>query len=389
MNHRGRLLVLAVSVAIVAFVAVGGFMNRAMAARGGSFQHLRIFDDVVSLISNNYVEQVDLDKLMHGAMHGLADGLDPDTAYLDTAQTAAFEKGAALQSGRTGIELTRQYYLRVIAARDGSPAARAGLQPGDHIRAIDGQSTRDTSVYEGIRLLAGEPGTTVHLTVLRGNAADPHEIELTREALKDIRVTGRMAAPGTGYLRVPAFGAETADQVRREASALQKAGATRLVIDVRGNAFGSMESGLPAARLFVKSGTLAYRQDRGQEKEEVEVPAGAASLDLPVVVLTDNGTAGAAELFAGALQGNRRAQIVGERTRGRAAQQRLVKLPDGSSLLLTHLFYLSPGGGSIHEKGLVPDVAVSQPDVEFGQPAPTGDPILEKALDSFETRQAA
>ena len=132
---------------------------------------------------------------MHGAMHGLADGLDPDSAYLDAAQVKVLEKGDLGGSGQTGLELTRQYYLRVIAARDGSPAARAGLMPGDYIRAIDGQSTRDTTVYEGLRLLRGKPGTKVHLTVLRGNAAEPHEIDLVREELPRWRCKSDMPLP--------------------------------------------------------------------------------------------------------------------------------------------------------------------------------------------------
>ena len=137
MTRPGRAVVLAVSLSIVVFAAIGGFMGRAMAARdeGSSYEHLRIFEDVVSLISNNYVEDVDIDKVMHGAMHGLADGLDPDSAYLDAKQVGQVETKESLGSGQTGIELTRQYYLRVIAARDGSPAAKAGLQPGDYIRA--------------------------------------------------------------------------------------------------------------------------------------------------------------------------------------------------------------------------------------------------------------
>lgn len=382
MNRRGRALVLAVSMSIVLFAAIGGFMSRAMAAReeGSSYEHLRIFEDVVSLITSNYVEDVDLDKVMHGAMHGLADGLDPDSAYLDVKQVGAYEKNDPLAGGQTGIELTRQYYLRVIAARDGSPAARAGLQPGDYIRAIDGQSTRDTSVFEGTRLLRGQPGTKVRLTVLRGNAADPHDVELTREELPALAVTSRIAAPGAGYLRVAEFGRNTDDQIKSEVASLQKAGATRLIIDLRGNAFGEVESGLAAARLFVSSGTLAYRQDRGKEKEAVAAASADGGIGLPVTLLTDNGTAGAAELFAGALQGNKRADLIGERTRGRAARQKLVRLPDGSGLLLTHMFYLLPGGGAIHEKGLVPDVAVEQPTWDFGQTPPTGDPILEKAL---------
>ncbi|MCC7127024.1 MAG: S41 family peptidase [Acidobacteria bacterium] len=390
MTRRGRSIVLAISLPIVLFTAVGGFMARTMAAReDASYQHLRIFEDVVTLINNNYVEEIDVDKIMHGAMHGLADGLDPDTAYLDVAQAAQFEKGEALSAGQTGIELTRQYYLRVIAAREGSPAAKAGLQPGDYIRGIDGVSTRDTSVFEGTRLLRGKPGTTVRVTVLRGNAADPHDIELTREQLAPLDVNSRMAVSGTGYVRVPEFNKTTADQIKREATALQKAGATRLIIDVRGNAFGDIEAGLQSARLFVASGTLAYRQDRDKEKEPIAAVKGDGAITLPVTVLTDNGTAGAAELFAGALQGNRQAQLIGERTRGRAARQKLVKLPDGSALLLTHLFYLLPGGGAIHEKGLVPDVAVEMPTIEFGQTPSTADPILEKALEDSAAKKAA
>lgn len=389
MNRRGRLFVLAFSIGIIAFAVIGGFMSRAAAARQDGYQSLAIFDDVVTLITNNYVEDVDMDKVMKGAMHGLADGLDPDSAYLDPEQVGAFESGSAAGAAQVGLELTRQYYLRVIAARDESPAARAGLMPGDYIRAIDGQSTRDTSVFQGMRMLAGKPGTEVRLTVLRGNAAEPHDITLTREALPAARVTSRSVAPGVGLIRVPAFGKTAADEIKSEVASLSKNGATRLLIDLRGTAFGETEAGLAAARLFVPKGTLAFRQARGQEKEPIAAASGDGTITQPVVILTDRGTSGAAELFASALHGNTRATLVGERTLGRAARQKLVKLPDGSGLLLTNLFYLAPGGGAIHEKGLTPDVAVDSPDVEFGQAAAEKDPVLEKAIESFNEKKAA
>ena len=205
MKVRGRVLVLAVSLPVIAFAVIGGFIGKAM-AREDSYQYLRIFEDVVTLIVSNYVEEVDVDKVMHGAMHGLADGLDPDSAYLNTEQVKTLDKADSTGAGETGLEITRQYYLRVIAARDGSPAARAGLMPGDYIRAIDGQSTRDTSVYEGQHLLRGKAGSRVSLTVLRGNAAEPHVLELVREDLPSAPVKGRIAAPGVGYLRVAEFG---------------------------------------------------------------------------------------------------------------------------------------------------------------------------------------
>jgi carboxyl-terminal processing protease len=385
MKSRGRLLVLMISVPVLAFAVVGGFMGRAMAQQE-SYQFLRIFEDVVTLIVNNYVEEVQPDKVMRGAMHGLADGLDPDSAYLDAEQVKVFERNESLASGRTGLEITRQYYLRVVAALDGSPAARAGLRPGDYIRAIDGQSTRDTSVYQGARLLAGKPGTKVTLTVLRGNAAEPHSVELTREVLPPAPVKGRLVQPGIGELRIAEFGKTTADQIRSEVATLAKGGATHLVIDLRGSAFGEVESGLAAARLFVPSGTLVYRQERGKSKDAVAAASGDGSITLPVAVLADNGTSGAAELFAAALAGNKRAALVGERTLGRAARQRLVRLPDGSAMLLTHLLYLTPAEAVINEKGLSPDVAVEQPDIEFGQPAPTPDVTLDRAIEHLKTR---
>jgi carboxyl-terminal processing protease len=385
MKSRGRLSILLVSIPVLAFAVVGGFMGQAI-ARQESYQYLRIFEDVVTLIMNNYVEEVQVDKVMQGAMHGLADGLDPDSAYLDVNQIKTFEKSDVVGSGRTGLELTRQYYLRVIAARDGSPAARAGLRPGDYIRAIDGQSTRDTSVYEGMRLLAGKPGTKVTLAVLRGNAAEPHQAELVREELGPAAVRGRLAGPVVGYLRVPEFGKTTADQIRSEAAMLAKGGATRLVIDLRGTVFGDVEAGLAAARLFVPSGTLAYRQERGKAKDPIVAAPGDGNVSLPLALLTDNGTSGPAELFAAALAGNKRAALIGERTLGRAARQRLVRLPDGSGLLLTHLFYLTPTDAVINEKGLTPDVAVEQPDVDFGQPLPTTDATLDKAIEHLQSK---
>lgn len=385
MKSRGRLGVLLISAPVLAFAIVGGFMGQAM-ARQESYQVLRIFEDVVTLIVNNYVEEVKVDHVMQGAMHGLADGLDPDSAYLSVSQVKTFDKSESTGTGRTGIELTRQYYLRVIAARDGSPAARAGLRPGDYIRAIDGQSTRDTSVYEGMRLLNGKPGTKVALTVLRGNAAEPHQLEVVREELSALQTSGRLISDGVGYVRIPEFIKTTPDQIRGEVANLAKAGASRIVLDLRGTAFGDNEIGLAAARLFVPSGTLAYRQERGKSKEAVAAATGDGSITMPVAVLTDHGTAGPGELFAAALSENRRGALVGERTLGRAGRQRLVRLPDGSGLVLTTLLYLTPTDKVINEKGLTPDLAVEQPDVEFGQALPAIDETLNKAVEHLKTK---
>jgi carboxyl-terminal processing protease len=388
MSSRTRAVVMAISAPVIAFAIVGGFLGKVM-ARQGTFQHLKIFDDVVGLIEGNYVEPVNVDKVMNGAMRGLADGLDPDSAYLSPEEVAQVESNTTLPAGDIGLELTRQYYLRVIAARDNSPAAKAGLRTGDYVRAINDVPTREMSVWEGVRALRGAPGSKVSLTIIRGNAADPHIVELTREQAPAVDVTGRIAAPGIGYVRIAAIGAATAGQVKSEITDLQKAGATKLIVDVRRTSGTPLDSGLAIARLFVAKGTLAQRETKGAEKETISASAGDGAITAPTSLLIDTGTTGAAELFASALAGNNRADLVGERTIGRAALQKLVKLPDGSGLWLSTTKYLTPTGAPLHGKGLEPGVAVDEPDVEFGQPAPAADPVLDKAIEGLTQKKAA
>jgi len=240
-----------------------------------------------------------------------------------------------------------------------------------------------------MRLLRGKAGTKVKLAILRGNAAEPHDVELVREPAQALAARGRQLPGGTGYLRVAEFSKATAGQIRSEVASLSRGGAVRLVLDVRGTATGDLDLGFESARLFVPSGVLGYRQARGQEKQAVSATSGDGTLALPVAILTDNGTAGAAEVLAAALGGNKRATVVGERTIGRAGRQKLVKLPDGAGLLLTHVLYLGPGGASLHERGVAPDVAVDVPTVDFGVEPTPGDPVLDKAVDSLTAAKKA
>ena len=411
MTTRTRLSVLLISTPLLAFIVLGGMMGK---ASGGdqTFQHLRVFEDVVSLILNNYVEEAKVDKVMEGAMRGLADGLDPDSAYLTAAEVKSIEPGEKLPGGDVGIELTRQYYLRIIAARDDSPAAKAGLQTGDYVRAIDGKAARDLSVFEGMRLLRGAPGTKVTLTIIRGNAAEPRQVDLVREKTPATVVTGKMLPEGLGYIRIAAFGADTAAKLKTQAADLQKNGAKHLIVDVRRTAEGPFETGIEAARAFVKSGTLVMVSGRDPQapqppsvsappaqgrpadapakvspaaiKETIAAKPGDGAIALPVTLLVTTGTSGAAELFAAALDGNNRAQLVGERTLGRAGIQKLVRLPDGRGLWLTYARYLTPGGEIIQGRGLTPDLAVDEPDLDFDQVRPTTDPVLDAAVEKIK-----
>ena len=384
MTDRTRFVVVIVTAPILAYTLVGGFLSRVV-AREDTYRHLRVFEDVVSLITNNYVDPVEPERIMQGALWGLAEGLDPESTYLTPDEVSQYEADDPNDEVGVGLVLTRQYYIQVVAARDGSPAAEAGLLPGDYIREIDDSSTRVMSVVRGRQLLHGAPGSTVTLNVIRGNAAEPVEIELQRGAGRSANVTSRLTAPGVGYLRIAEFDDTTTDAIEAAAGTLERQGAERLLIDLRGTATGAFETGIDAARLFADADTLVIRETSTEQVpmgQGTEVP-GQPSIRWPVVLITSPGTAGAAELFAAALTDTGRADSVGFRTAGRAAEQTLIRLPDGGGLLLTATQYLKPSGEPIHRVGVEPAVVAQQPRVELGEPVadPDEDPMLDRALE--------
>jgi carboxyl-terminal processing protease len=388
MTSRTRIIAILVSAPVIAFTVIGGLLGHAMARADDTYANLRVFNDVVSLIMSNYVEQPNMESVMRGAMRGLAEGLDSDSAYLTQAQARQFESGEQAAAD-VGITLTHQYYLRVVATRDDSPAAKAGIRPGDFVRLVDSRPTRDVSALEGQRLLAGPAGTKVKLTIIRGSSTtEPHVVELMREAPQSVDVKSRQQGDGIGYVRIASFGRRTTEQLRSQMAALTKGGATRVIIDVRNSAGGDLAEGISAARLFVGSGTIAVRESRSNGQVRIPAEKGDGAIATPVTLLVDTGTSGPAEVFAAALAGNKRAELIGERTIGRTGVQELVKLPDGSALWITSTRYLTPAGAQLQAKGLEPDVVVDQPEGDFGAPAPT-DAILQRAIEKLTTKKAA
>lgn len=382
MSSKTRWLVFLVSTPLVALVTIGGLLGTPRVAAQQSLPHLRVFGDVVSLVMNAYVETVDIDKAMDGAMRGLAESLDASSAYLTPEEVRTVETRAALPAGDIGLIVTHQFYLRVLGVRDNSPAARAGLQTGDYVRAIDGTPTRDLSAVSGARLLRGAPGTKVSVTIIRGNAADPHVFALTREALKAASVETSALPNGITRVRIDSFGPGVDAKLRDVFQGLEKAKAAGAVIDLRGTGDGSPEDGIAAARVFVKAGTIAIRAGRGDQRETITARAGDGAIALPVSLLVSRGTANAAEVFAAALAGNKRAELVGEPTGGIAAVQKLVKLPDGSGLWLTIERYLTVDGTTpIHERGLRPTTLVDIPTVGFDELPPASDEPLARAAE--------
>jgi carboxyl-terminal processing protease len=379
MRPRTRLIILFGAAPLIAFTLLGGLLGNAAVARDDTYRHLRIFEDVVSLITKSYVEAVNLPDVMRGALRGLSEGLDADSAFLTAEQVRQLESKNQ-PDVQVGLEVTRQFYIQGVAARDGSPAARAGLLDGDFIRAIDDQPTRLMSAFEGAQRLKGAEGSSVRLSILRGNSAEPQELTLIRERTTAPAVTARIHAGSIGYLRIAEFSPDVVERMTSAVDDLRREGAARLVIDVRGSAFGSFDAGLAAARLFVPSGTLVVREETGPKKLPVEAKRGDGAIQMPAVLLVNNGTSGPGELFAAALMDTKRAESIGLATAGRTGVQKLVRLPDGSALWLTWGRYLTAAGRPIHRTGLEPAIVVDEPVPELGQPLPKEDPVLERAL---------
>jgi carboxyl-terminal processing protease len=383
MSARTRLAIALLSTALTGYIAVGVLLGRVMGDT--SYGQLMIFNEVVSLMLNNYVEPVNLDRAMAGANVGLTEALDGDSGYLNAEDFKLYQEGAKADDGEIGAVLTRRFgFLMVVAMRPGSPAEKAGLRTGDVLKTVDGRHSRPLSVPVGERLLRGAPGSVVKLKVLRAGS-EPLDIDVVRERLLPAEPSRRTLDDGTGYIKVREFGARTADSVRNEIEILRKSGAGRMVLDLRGAGYGSPQDASKVAEIFLKGGVVAKLSGRKISEQVLAADPAKNGWDLPLAVLVDTGTSGPGEIVAAALKDAGRAQLVGERTFGRAAQQRAVPLPEGG-LVLTVGKYVAPGGNAIHGRGVEPSVVVDAPDADAGE---AKDPMLDKALELLRAAKKA
>ena len=356
MSSRARLAVALVSTVLVGYVALGSLLGRVLGDT--TYGQLAVFNEVIRIVLDAYVEPVNLDHAMNGARLGLTDALDGDSAYLDPAEFRAWQEGAGKDDdAEIGVILSRRMsFLMVVTTKAGSPAEKAGIRPGDLVKTIDDRHSRPLSAVAGQRLLRGAPGSVVKMTLLRAGS-DPVDVQVVRERLTPVAPTGRMLDAGAAYVKIAEFTPKVADEVRADVEGFKRAGARQLVLDLRGAGHGELSEGVKVAELFMKGGVVARVAGAQQSEQVLNADPARAVWDLPIAVLTDNGTSGAGEIGAAALLDAGRASVVGEPTFGRAPIQRAVTLPEGG-LVLTVARYLSPKGTAIHGKGITPTVVV-------------------------------
>jgi carboxyl-terminal processing protease len=334
-------------------------------------EEIRRFVSVFNAVRQAHVEPITDARLMQSAIRGLLLDLDPHSLYFDRADAEDFQEGARGDYEGIGVELQRQDdgTLKVIAAIDDTPAAKAGVKAGDLIVAIDGKPQRPGD-DDSSAPLRGPAGSAVVLTVLRAGQRRPLDITVVRETIRIASVRSRMLEPGFGYVRISAFQAGTAADFERELQRLQAQGALRgLLVDLRSNPGGLLTAAVQIADdLLDRGGIVSTRGRLPITEAQFSATPGDRLAGAPVVVLVDAGSASASEVLAGALRDNGRARIVGSRTFGKGSVQTLLPLDNGDSIKLTTARYFTPKGTSIQALGIVPDVALGAPAGEGVRP---------------------
>ncbi|HMF54867.1 MAG TPA: S41 family peptidase, partial [Pyrinomonadaceae bacterium] len=314
MSFRTKFALVVLSASLALYTFVGSWIGtRAQQPANDPSAQLRIFENVLQHIQNDYVDEPNMEKVRAGALRGLAYGLDPYSTYLTPDQVRDYRASANSNQAGIGAELSQlSSYLYVIAPIKGSPADQAGIRAGDIIEYIDNKATRDISLYDAKQLLNGAAGSEVKLRILRANTR-PFTISVKRGAFRAPASEGRMEAGRVGILRINSLAEGEANDARTRLQDLVRQGAQKVVVDLRGVAGGSLDEGVAVANLFIGDGTLAQTVGReGQVKKTFTASQQKVVFTGPLVAMIDTGTAGAAEVVASAILERKRGDVVGE-----------------------------------------------------------------------------
>jgi len=371
MLQKGRALVFFLSAVVVAYGLVAAFYGRVVAKDEG-YKELAVFMDALKKINEDYVESPDMNKVQDGAMRGLIDALDPYSSFYSKTQYEALQKRRAAGTAGAGMILSkRASVIFVVSVQKGGPAEAAGIRPGDYVMALDGLGVEDKSIMEAESILRGAPDSKLKISVFRGARTKPVDIEIVRKPDVPAAPVSRMLDGSIGALQVPSLAGSIVTEIRIKLKTLMSAGAQKLILDLRDCADGDTRNGAELANLFLKDGVIYYCQNRrGERTKEVSAVPAQFVTDMPMVVLINESTAGAAEVAAGALKDQKRAVLVGEKSFGIGSVQDQIGLKSGSVLFLSTAKIFTPDGKMIQDEtirntGIKPDVEA--PDDETQQ----------------------
>ncbi len=335
---------------------------------GNTYAKLKIFAEVTSLVESSYVEEVQPDKLIEGAIRGMLKSLDPHSSYLPRDSYKEMKVETEGEFGGLGIEITiRDNLLTVVSPIEDTPAYRSGVQAGDIIMKIDNESTRDISLRDAVRKLRGPVSSEVTITILRKELKTTKDITITRAIIKIKSVWSRRMEDNIGYIRVRNFVKTTTDEVKKAMENFSKDNPFNgLVLDLRNNPGGLLNQSVGVSSIFLKKGNLVvYTEGRTPDQNMTyKTQKDSKYTDLPLVVLVNGGSASASEIVAGALKDLNRAVIMGTKTFGKGSVQTIIPLSDGSGLRLTTAKYFTPSGIVIDNNGIIPNIVVENPIVE-------------------------
>ena len=367
--HSGWLKGSIIAGSLILLLFTGG-VQRGTTAVEDTYDKLKVFTEVLSLIQSNYVDDVNSKDLIYGAVKGMLDTLDPHSSFMPPESFKEMQVETQGSFGGLGIEITvKDRMLTVVAPIDGTPADKAGIHPGDRIVKIEGQQTKDMTLMDAVRKLRGPKGSKVTISILREGTPEPTDVTLVREVIEVKSIRSKNLGDGMYYVRITSFQERTSKDLEDALEQAKKAGANSLVLDLRNDPGGLLNQAVAVSDMFLDKGQLiVYTQGRLKNQDLRFTAEHNNGLPrLPMVVLVNGGSASASEIVAGALQDWKRAVILGTKTFGKGSVQTVIPLSDGSGLRLTTAKYYTPKGRSIHGIGIVPDIVVEQPRPELAK----------------------
>jgi len=385
-SHTVLWLGIGLSVGVSLGLASGVLADKPTATKPDlPWQDARMLAEVLERVKHDYVNPVDDHQLLQAAIRGMVSSLDPYSAYLDGDEYDEVKISSSGQYSGIGIEVSMEdEEVVVVSPFDGSPAAEAGIRPGDVIATIDGAPVNTTTLADTIGRMRGKEGTTVKIGILREGSAEPLQFTVKRSRVELHSVKAELLEPGMGYVRISQFSETTGDDLQAALKDLRKrngAALKGLVLDLRNNPGGVLEAAVAVSDTFLDSGVIVSAIGRTPEsKFEMDATPGDALNGAPIVVLVNGGSASAAEIVAGALRDNHRAKLMGRTTFGKGSVQTVIPLPGDRAVKLTTSLYYTPSGISINHRGISPDIELAREPKAPSAPDP-GVPLLERDPD--------